>query len=282
MFLDADSTFHARWGGEGSDAVRKRRTAAKMISIVHGANSVISDPVNFGAGFGIIVAGTEIHTDSGWLSQVSANETEGVSSYEAYLGTTLPDARPRKGRAVPHRRTIPANDVCLNFLFIHRDLGDRLGVAILGSIVPGAITGACARQPSVSAGEVLVSNVGMITTLHNGTTVSASSSLHTFVHEFGHSFGAIHTCCRPENPNCEAGVPCRGNATEATECHPVGRKYGNFEIVLGGPRASLFAKIPRRAAWCPWRDGVPNPVPRASWMLICALQSDGVPDPLLR
>ena len=115
MFLDADSTFYERWGGAGTGDERKPRAAAKMVSIVHAANNVLNDMNNFGTTFGINIAGTEIHTDHGWLNQ---SLRAGVSPYEAYLGSTTQHSLAKAAR---HSRAIPADEVCLNFLFVHKD-----------------------------------------------------------------------------------------------------------------------------------------------------------------
>lgn len=85
-----------------------------------------------------------------------------ISSYQAYLGKFTKDGAAFRqqqadaGEESVGAREIASDEVCLNYLFVHRDLGGTLGVATMGNLAPGSAAGACAKQPRYVRGPACI------------------------------------------------------------------------------------------------------------------------------
>jgi hypothetical protein len=238
--IDTDDTFLAQWGGGGSAAEMAARVRAKVLEVMHAVDGVLSDPENFGDALGIQVASIDVHSEVLFRSSTDdlpdrpANNLvdNAFSAYKEWLAYTVADG------AVVHNRSIRADEVCLNLLFVHRSFNGPLGASTIGSEAKGA----CSQTPQVINDIAQSTNALVVTSNHYGTPVSLPTLVHTTVHEVGHGWGAYHTCCS-NGSDCTAGIPC--SETRATLCHPRGEKFVMHPILGQESISLLFSSCSR-------------------------------------
>ena len=232
VYLHADETFFKAWGGSGSLSHRVSTTIAKMVNLLHNADAIFSDPLNFGKDLGFIIAGAKV------LSDVSFSENEGYASADRLL------TEYQYWLSEQQKNDTDLVKPCLYQLFTHTPLMDSiLGSSTMGLRTEGAQGGACAHTTNLINRRDVSSNAGVISSIQQGKPASVPALVHTLVHEIGHSFGAQHTCCRGDK--CALGTSCK--ELEGSVCNPSISKYVMHPLLATGANKLLFSECSKRS-----------------------------------
>lgn len=237
IFLDADDSFFRQWQGHcpsvdspAACAERKlAQTQMRMLTIAHQAMGVFEDPVNIGGlPVSLRVAGLSVLSRNHLQTTGSlASADEILQTYQAFLAqnASLTEAQNQyQTRAVRGALQPTSQEVCINFLFTHRNTSGSLGAATTASTDANILGGLCETYVSASPTLRAVNTAFTTTMAANGNAVSLWQSVKTMAHELGHSFGASHDCCltaadcsQPSNRSvCSSGPgssACYPNAT---------------------------------------------------------------------
>lgn len=152
VYLDADASFFAAWGGsEGSMEARMARAIVRMVDVIFQVDGVLQFDGNLRGEIQLRVVGAQVHPGL----QLDTKGGGGVGllrAYQRWLGKGIP------ARGVDRPTS---SGVCLNHLFTHTGLAGVLGVAIQASPQTDVIGGLC--ETRVVGGAAL--NVGLTSTL---------------------------------------------------------------------------------------------------------------------
>lgn len=164
LYLDADATFFREWGGEvGGSATFASRVAAtlvKMIDVMYQVVALYGASANLGGSLQLHVRGATVHTELAlqFAPTGSGGNTRSLGSkllhaYQSWLAAGTSPAGVAQAVRGPSQPT--AQEVCLNHLFTHTNLGGVIGVAIQASPEEDVVGGMCevrgASEPMLPA-----------------------------------------------------------------------------------------------------------------------------------
>lgn len=244
VFLDADASFLAQWGGDclltdsqaQCAARREARAIVRMLDIAHQTIGIYEDPVNFGQGpVTLQVAGVNVmpNEDLGLARDSPSSPVDPnalLGAYQAFLGAGAmapAGGGPLQAQAVRGAKLPTSQDVCLNHLFTHSNCNNVLGVASTASPAADVAGGVC--EFHIFPNPTRAVNTGFSTTQSaGGASVPLWQTVKTMAHELGHNMGAQHDCC-PQAGGCDRtryGLCQDGPGSHS--CYPTNANGGVF------------------------------------------------------
>ena len=257
VFLDIDDNFYKKWGGSGSAATKTKRTIDRATQMFTIANTAFVQ--NFGSIVKLKLAGAKVWSEAPNTFYTSGSLTQCVTTgiirrYGEFLlygkgGKYIPyDSKTRKGEQSLAARArsgkgmrgkdldgkdLPAGeDVCMNYLMVHKAMDGAGGVAFRPShefegksncgAWSDAVSDLTHEEDAKIGGKKRRAfgrcNVGVQTSMYCSGGCSNCKVVdyevwrgaRTFAHELGHAFSSRHDYAS-ERPN--KGPQCRPDTT---------------------------------------------------------------------
>lgn len=180
VFLDIDPSFHARWGGTGSDSQQRSTTAAVAASLLHQVSEMYEGQLSVT----LALAGIYLRPDA--TNPVPTTGGDELERYGTWLvpGLSHTDA----AASTPRGSGYPtAQDSCLNILLVDRNLGGTLGVANIGVAAPNYVGGLCETYlwEDAGTGDYRALNNAIISSRGRSRHISTTELVSIMAHEIG-------------------------------------------------------------------------------------------------